>query len=86
MLVLVASWFAIAIPGFKSAWVASAIASTSEPAIFSRAKACHKCGKGCDGVRLFLAEVSGEPFVSDTVFKGREGFDTRTVHNLVLFY
>ena len=85
MLVLVASWLAFAVPGFGGARVAGAIASTSEPAILSRAKAGHKCGEGCHGFRLFLAEVSGKPLVSDAMLEGREGFGIRTIHNLVLF-
>ena len=84
-LVLVASWLAIAVPGFGGARVAGAIASTSKPAILSLAKAGHKCGKGCHALRLFLAEVSGDPFIMDAMFKGREGFDVRTIGNLVLF-
>ena len=80
-----ASWFAIAVSDFRGAWVAGAIASTSEPAIFSRTKAGHKCGKGCHGLQFLLAEVLGEPFVSDAVFEGREGFSVQTIHNLVLF-
>ena len=84
-LVFVALWLAVAISGFGGARVAGAIASTSKPAILSRAKAGHKCGKGCHGLRLFLAEVSGEPLISDAMFEGREGFGVRTIHNLVLF-
>ena len=30
-----------------------------------------------------MTEVSGEPFVTDAVFKGREGFGIRTVDDLV---
>ena len=73
-LVLVASWLAIAVLGFGGSGVAGAIASTSKPAILSRAKTGHKCGEGCHGLRLFLAEVSGEPFVSDTMLEGYKGF------------
>ena len=43
----------------------------SMPSIFSRAKAGHKCREGCHGPLLFLAEVAGEPFVTDAMFKGR---------------
>ena len=85
-LVLVALWLVIAVPGFRGARVAGTVASTSKPAILSRAKAGHQCGKGCHGLQLFLAEVSGEPLVSDAMFEGREGFGVRTIHNLVLFY
>ena len=80
------SWLAIAVPSFGGAKVAGAIASMSKLAVLSRAKAGHECGKSCHGLRLFLAEVSSEPFVTDAMFKGREGFDIRTVGNLVLFY
>ena len=85
MLVFIASWLAIAVPGFGGARIAGAIASTSKPAIFSRAKAGHQCGKSCHGLRFFLAEVTGEPLISDAMFKGREGFGVWTIDNLVLF-
>ena len=32
-----------------------------------------------------MAEASGEPFVSDVVFKSYQGFGVRTVDYLVLF-
>ena len=35
-----------------------------------RTKAGHECHEGCHGLRLFLAEVAGEPFVTDAVFEG----------------
>ena len=84
MLVFVASWLAVAVFGFEGARVAIAIAAMSQPTVFSRAKAGHECGKGCHGLWLFLAEVSSEPLISDAVLEGREGFDVRTVNNLVL--
>ena len=34
---------------------------------------------------FFLTEVTGEPFIPDAVFEGREGFRVRTVDDLVLF-
>ena len=83
--VLVAPWLAIAVPGFGGARVAGVVASTSKPAVLSRAKAGHKCGKGCHGLRLFLAEVPGEPLILNAMFEGREGFGVQTIHNLVLF-
>ena len=85
MLVFVASWLTVAISGFGGARVAGVVPSTSEPAVFSRAKAGQKCGKGCHGLRFLLAEVSGKPLVSDTMFEGREGFGIRKIHNLILF-
>ena len=84
-LMLAASLHAIAVPGFGGTRVAGAIGSASKPTVFSRAKMGHKCGEDCHGLRLFLAEVSGEPLISDAVFEGREGFGVRTIHNLVLF-
>ena len=66
-LVFVASWLPIAIPDFGCAWVAGA--ATSQPAVLACAKAGHKACQGCHCSRFFLAEVSGEPFVSDAVFE-----------------
>ena len=83
MLVLVASWLAIVVPGFRGARVAGAIASTSKPAILSHAETGHKCGKGYHGLRLFLVEVSGEPLVADVMLEGCEGHRIRTVDDLV---
>ena len=45
-LVFIASWLSVAVSNFGSARVAGAIPSTSEPAIFSRAKVGHQSGKG----------------------------------------
>ena len=69
-LMFVASWPSIAIPGFGGARVAGTVASTSQPAVLSRAEAGHECGKSCNRLRFFLTEVSGEPFVADAMFKG----------------
>ena len=44
--VLIAWWFPIAVSNFRSARVAGTVASTTEPAVFSRAKAGHESGKG----------------------------------------
>ena len=82
---LVASWLANAVPGFGGTRVASAIAYMGEPTVFSRAKTGHKCGEGCHGLRLFLAEVSGEPLIMNVVLEGREGFIVRTIDDLFLF-
>ena len=53
------------------ACVPGRIFTTSEPAILTHTKAGHECREGCHGLRLFLAEVAGEPFVTDAMFKGR---------------
>ena len=39
--VFIASWLAVAVSDFGSARIAGAVASTSEPVFFSRAKAGH---------------------------------------------
>ena len=54
-------------------------------AILARTKVGHEYRKGCHGLWLLLAEMSGEPFVADVVLEGRQGFGIRTVGNLVLF-
>ena len=41
-----ASWLVIAVSDFGSARIAGVVASTSEPAVFSRAEAGHQSGKG----------------------------------------
>ena len=69
-LVRVASGLAVAISGFKGARFACTIIAMGLPAIFARAKAGHKCREGCHGLRLFLAEVPGEPFVANAMLKG----------------
>ena len=84
-LVFIASWLAVAVSDFESARIAGVVACTSEPALFSRAKAGHRSGKGCHGFWFFLTEVAGEPLIPDAVFEGREGFGVRTIDNLVLF-
>ena len=45
-LVFIASWLAVAVSDFGSARIAGAVASTSELAVFSRAKVGHQSGKG----------------------------------------
>ena len=69
--VLAALWPAIAVWDFGSDRIAGAVASTSEPAVFSRAKPVHQSGKGCHGFLFFLTEVAGEPLILDAVFEGR---------------
>ena len=66
-LVFVVSWPAVAISGFGGARVVGTVASMSQPAVFSRAKVGHECGKGCHRHWIFLAEVSGKPFVTDAI-------------------
>ena len=77
-LIFAASWPSIAIPGFRSVGVAGTVASTSQPAIFARTKAGHKCSKSCHSLLFFLSKVSGEPFITDVALKCRQGFGIRS--------
>ena len=83
--VFASSWLVIAVSDFGGALVAGAIASTSEPAVFSRAKASHQSNESCHGFRSFLVEVACKPFIPDVVSESRKGFRVRTVDDLVLF-
>ena len=56
--VSVAPKLASAILGPRGACLAGCVVTTSQPAIFSHAKAGHECLGGCHGLRLFLAEVA----------------------------
>ena len=82
MLVFIAPRLPVAIPDFGCAWVASAV--VGQPAVLARAKAGHKACESCHCPRLFLVEVSGEPFIPDTVFESCQGFGIWTVDDLVL--
>ena len=68
--VSVALELAGAIFGLGGACFVGCVCTASQPTILSRAKAGHKCRVGCHGPRLFLAEVAGEPFITDAVFEG----------------
>ena len=69
-LLLVATRLATTVPGVRITGVLGHIVATSKPVVFSRAKAGHECREGCHRLRLFLAEVSGEPLVADVMLKG----------------
>ena len=69
--VSVAPELAGAVFGLGGACFVGCVCTASQPTILSRAKAGHKCREGCHGPRFFLAEVAGEPFVTDAMFKGR---------------
>ena len=60
-----------AVLGLSGACLAGCVFTTSQPAVLTRTKAGHECREGCHGVRLYLAEVAGEPFVTDAMLKGR---------------
>ena len=55
---------------FRSAGVACSVFATGQPIVLARTKAGHECREGRHGFWLFLAEVAGEPFVTDVVLKG----------------
>ena len=69
--VSVAPELAGAVLGLGGAYLTGCVFAMSQPAVLTRAKAGHECRKGCHGLRLFLAEVSSEPFVTDAMLKGR---------------
>ena len=69
--VSVASELAVAIFSLGGAYFACCVFATGQPAIPTRTEAGHKCREGCHGLRPFLAEVAGEPFLANAMFKGR---------------
>ena len=69
--VFIASELAGADFGLRVACLASCVFTTSQPTIFTCAKAGHECREGCHRLRLFLAEVACWPCIMDAVFKGR---------------
>ena len=68
--VFAASGLAVAVLDLRGACLAGCVFATSQPTILTRAKAGHECRKGFHGFWLFLAEVAGEPFFTDAMFKG----------------
>ena len=66
-LVSVVLGLVIAISKFRGAGVACIVFATGQPTIFTRTKAGHECREGCHGFQVFLAEVAGEPPVTDAV-------------------
>ena len=69
--VSIASELAVAIFALGGAYFTCCVFATGQPTILTRTKAGHECREGCHGLRLFLAEVTSEPFVADAVLKGR---------------
>ena len=64
------SELAAAIFGLGGARFICCIFAMGQPTIPTRTKTGHQCREGCHGLRLFLAEVAGEPFITDAMFKG----------------
>ena len=69
-LMFVAMSPAIAVLGIRSTMVLRYVITASQPTVFSRTEAGHERRESCHRFRLFLAEVAGEPFVMDAMFKG----------------
>ena len=67
----VASEYAVAIFYLGGAHFTFCVFATGQPAILTRTKAGHHCREGCHGLWLFLADVTGKPFVTNAMFKGR---------------
>ena len=51
----------------------------SQLAVLARTKAGHECREGCHGLRLFLAEMSGEPLVADVMLKAASASGQSTI-------
>ena len=66
-----ASELAVAIFDLGDAHFTCCVFAKGQPSVLTCTKAGHECRECCHGLRLFLAEVSGEPFVADVVLKGR---------------
>ena len=69
-LVFIALGPVVSVLCFGSARVAGTVAATGQPTIFVYAKVGHESCEGFYGLRLFLDEVLGKPFVTDAVFEG----------------
>ena len=65
-----ASELAVAVFGLGGACLAGRIFATSQPAVLTRTKAGHDGREGGHRFRLFLAKVSGEPFIANAMLKG----------------
>ena len=68
--VSVMSELAVAVFDLGGSCLIGYVFTTGQPIILTRTKAGHECREGCHGLRLFLAEVSGDPFIADAMFKG----------------
>ena len=62
---------AVAVFDLEGARLTGCVFAMSQPTILTRAKVGHECREGCHRFGLFLAEMAGEPFVTDAMFKGR---------------
>ena len=70
-LLLVVTRPATTVPGIRITRVLGHIVATSKLAVFSRTKAGHERREGCHRLRLLLAEVPGEPLVTDVMLECR---------------
>ena len=66
-----ASELTVAIFALEGAYFACCVFATGQPTILTRTEAGHECREGCHGHRLFLAEVAGEPFITDVMLEFR---------------
>ena len=66
-----ASELAVAVFGLRGACLVGRIFTTSQSALLTHTKAGHEGRGGGHRFRLFLAEVAGEPFIADDIFKDR---------------
>ena len=71
VLVSITSELPVPVFGLGGARLTGCVFAASQPTILTRAKAGHECREGCHRFWFFLAEVAGEPFIADAMFKGR---------------
>ena len=82
-LVFIALEFSIGVAYFRGACLAI-VRTASEPIILSRIEASHRRGKGGHSPRFILAELTGQPFISDIILNRDDGFGFKAVYDLVL--
>ena len=68
--VSIAPELAGAVLGLGRACLAGCVFATSQPAVLTSTKVGHECREGCHRLRLFLAEVASEPFITYAMFEG----------------
>ena len=74
--VIAALWSITTLPsvnifGIRGIRIPRCVVAASQPAVLARAKAGHECREGCHRLPLLLAEVPGEPLVTDVMLECR---------------
>ena len=74
--VIAALWSVMMLPtvnifGIRGVRIPRCVVAASQLAILARAKAGHECREGFHRLRLLLAEVPGEPLITDVMLECR---------------